>query len=51
MRILIYIVEVAVVVAVAVWLADRPGVVLLEWQGYRVETSIGILALVATSAA
>jgi len=46
MRILIYIVEVAVVVAVAVWLADRPGVVLLEWQGYRVETSIGVLALV-----
>ncbi|MBT5572618.1 MAG: tetratricopeptide repeat protein [Alphaproteobacteria bacterium] len=46
MRILIYIVEVAVLVAVAVWLANRPGVVLLEWQGYRIETSIGILALV-----
>ena len=46
MRILIYVVEVAVLVAIAVWLANRPGVVLLEWQGYRIETSIGILALV-----
>ena len=45
MRILIYIVEVAVLVAIAVWLANRPGMVLLEWQGYRIETSVGILAL------
>lgn len=45
MRIAIYIIEVAVVVAVAVWLADRPGLVEIEWQGYRIETSVGILAL------
>lgn len=44
-RFLIYAAEVAVVVAVAVWLADRPGVVSLDWQGWRVETSVGILAL------
>lgn len=46
MRILIYIVEVAVLIAIAVWLADRPGLVEIEWQGYRIETSVGILALV-----
>ena len=45
MRIAIYIIEVAVVVAIAVWLAERPGLVQIEWQGYRIETSVGILAL------
>ena len=44
-RFLIYVVEVAVVVAIAVWLADRPGLVSLDWQGWRIETSVGILAL------
>jgi len=44
-RFLIYVVEVAIVVAVAVWLADRPGAVSLDWQGWHVETSVGILAL------
>lgn len=47
MRTLIYIAEVAVVIALAVWLADRPGTVLIEWQGYRIDTSVGILALCA----
>ena len=45
LRFVIYVVEVAVVVAVAVWLADRPGVVTLDWQGWHVQTSVGILAL------
>jgi len=45
MRTIIYILEVAIVIAIAVWLADRPGKVLIEWQGYRIDTSIGILAL------
>ena len=45
LRFLIYVVEVVVVVAIAVWLADRPGVVSLDWQGWRIETSVGILAL------
>lgn len=47
MRTLIYIAEVVVVIALAVWLADRPGTVLIEWQGYRIDTSVGILALFA----
>ncbi len=44
-RALIYIIEVAVVVALAVWLANRPGSVVVDWQGWRIETSVGILAL------
>jgi HemY protein len=46
MRILTYILVVGVLVAVAVWFANNPGTVLLEWQGYRIETSIGVLVLV-----
>lgn len=46
-RFLIYVVEVAIVVAVAVWLADRPGMVSLDWQGWRIETSVGVLLLSA----
>ncbi len=44
-RALIFFIEVALVVALAVWLADRPGVVAIDWQGWRVETSLGVLAL------
>lgn len=44
-RALFFFVEVAVVAAIAVWLADRPGNVAVDWQGWRVETSVGVLAL------
>lgn len=44
-RALIYFVEVAVVVAIAVWIADRPGTVSVDWQGWRIETSVGVLVL------
>ena len=44
-RTLIFFIEVALVVALAVWLAERPGVVAIDWQGWRVETSVGVLAL------
>ncbi len=44
-RALIFFVEVAVIAALAVWLADRPGTVSVDWQGWRIETSVGILAL------
>ena len=33
-----------------VWLLDRPGSVVLDWQGYRAETSIAVLfGLVSTN--
>lgn len=42
-RALLYFIKLAILVAVAVWLADRPGRVALEWLGYRVETSVALL--------
>ena len=43
--------KLAVVVAVAVWLAETPGRVAIDWQGYRIETSVGILLLAGLVAA
>lgn len=40
-----FLVKLAIVVAVAVWLADRPGRVEILWQGYQIETTVGILLL------
>ena len=31
--------------AVTVWFADRPGTAVIVWQGYRIETSVGVLGL------
>ena len=44
-RSLFYFVKVVVLVLVAFWLAERPGEIALTWQGYRIETSVGILLL------
>ena len=44
---LIFFVKLAVVVAVAVWLAERPGDVTITWLGYRVDTSMGMMVLAA----
>jgi len=35
----------ALVVAVSVFIADRPGNVSLEWNGWQIDTSVGILVL------
>lgn len=43
LRILGYIVVIALLVAGAVWLADRPGHVTIDWIGYRIEASTGVL--------
>ncbi len=43
-RILVILVQIALVVAAAIWLADRPGVVTIDWQGWRVETSFWLPA-------
>ena len=42
-----YIVKVGLAVFIAVWLADRPGQVTIEWQGILINTSVGVLALAA----
>ncbi len=48
-RLLIFVALAALVVAAAVWVADRPGRISIVWQGWRVDTSVAIL-LLATAA-
>jgi HemY protein len=43
-RVVIFLVVTAVFAAAAVWIADRPGDVAINWLGYHVETSIGVAA-------
>jgi HemY protein len=45
LRILGYIVAIGLLVAGAVWLADRPGHVTIDWLGWRLEASAGVLLL------
>ena len=46
-RLLFYIVGLAILIAAAVWLADRPGSVSIRWGDYLITTSVAILVLVA----
>ena len=43
MKIILYVISLAVLVTVAVWFADEPGRVTLEWLGYRIDTSVAML--------
>jgi HemY protein len=45
-RIVLFLVALGLVAAGFAWFADRPGDIVLTWQGYRVETSL-LVALVA----
>lgn len=45
-RALFYVVQVAILVALSVWLSDHPGKVEINWLGYRIETYFGVLLLV-----
>ena len=40
-----YFIQLALAIAIAWWLAEYPGAATIEWQGWRVDTSIGIVAL------
>ena len=42
-RVVIYLVIVALLSFAAVWFADRPGDVLITWQDWRIETSVLVL--------
>ena len=44
-RAILFFVKLALLVAAAVWLVEHPGQVRVDWQGYRLETSFGILVL------
>ena len=41
-----YFIQLALAIAIAWGLAEYPGAATIEWQGWRVDTSIGIVALV-----
>ena len=42
-----FLIAAALVVAATVWLADRPGAVRFDWLGWRVETSVPVVLLLA----
>ncbi|KAF0138471.1 MAG: putative enzyme of heme biosynthesis (HemY-like) protein [Rhodospirillaceae bacterium] len=44
-RILVYVIAVVGGIGIAVWLADHPGTVTLEWQGWRLDTTVPVLLL------
>jgi HemY protein len=44
-QVVFFLITVALVAAGFVWVADRPGDVLITWMGYRVETSLMVAAL------
>ncbi len=46
LRALAYVLMLAVAVAAAVWVADRPGAVTVDWLDWRLETSVPVLLAV-----
>jgi HemY protein len=44
-RVMLYLALVALIALGVVWLADRPGDVAITWQGYRIETSVMVMAV------
>ena len=40
LRLIAFIVAIAFIAAGLAWLADRPGELIMEWQGYHIETSV-----------
>ena len=49
LRTLIWFAIAAVAMLGSVWLAARPGAVVVEWRGWRLDTSVGVM-LVAVGA-
>jgi HemY protein len=45
LRTLIWFVLAGVAMLAAVWLAERPGNVTVEWRGWRLDTSVGVLLI------
>jgi HemY protein len=44
-RIVSYVLGLALLIAGAVWLADRPGAVVVDWLGWRIETTMPVLLI------
>ena len=45
LRVVLFCILVAIAVAVAYWFAEHPGSVTIQWQGWVLDTQVGILAL------
>ena len=43
LRILVWFIALAGAMLAAVWLANRPGNVVIEWQSWRIDTTVGVL--------
>lgn len=48
-KIVLYVAGLSVLVAVAVWFAETPGKVTLEWLGWRLDTSVAMLFVLVTA--
>jgi len=44
-----FIIRLSALVYGVIWIAERPGAIMIEWQDYIVETSVGVLAAVMAS--
>lgn len=44
-RVVIFLIAIAALAFGAAWFADRPGDVVIAWQGLRIETSVAVLAM------
>jgi HemY protein len=44
-RILTFLVKLAIIVAIAVWLAERPGTVTLKWLNWELHSTVGVLVV------
>ena len=49
-RVILFLIVVGVLALGEVWLADRPGDVVVTWQGFRVETSLMVMAAAVLAA-
>ncbi len=45
-KVILYVLGLALAVAVAVWFANEPGVVMLDWLGWRINTSVAVLFVI-----
>jgi len=50
-RVVVYLLIVGLLAAAFVWLADRPGDVLITWLGFKIETSVMALAVAVAAVA
>lgn len=49
--IFLYVVKAGLLIAAAVWLANHPGHVAVDWGGWRIDTNLAVLGIGAIGAA